>query len=195
GVYEFHRLDINVESPFDSSPATLAHTPPVFEAVGDKVVGGNCRYCLVPVPHLDCIKVYGNHISVCIELGHFHPISHAYHVIRRDLDTRHKTDNSVLEDQHNDSGHRPEGAEEVNRRFAEKQGKNQYPGRDINEDPDQLKVTCYWLRCQYRRARHREFNNPRQGNHDAHADENQIDIGKTNYPREESVEILEQNRR
>ena len=70
---------------------------------------------LVPILHLDGVKLHIDHIAIRAELRHLYPVADAHHVLRGELHARDQRQDRVLEDEEQDGGHRTEPAQQQQR--------------------------------------------------------------------------------
>ena len=110
--------NVDVHLSFQPPPPCITHASPVLEGIGDKHVSRNTAYRIVEIANL-----YGNqgniqNGTIGIVFRHRDPVAYMQHFIVRKLHSRHKTQQGVLEDQHQHSAHCTEACKEGERRLA-----------------------------------------------------------------------------
>ncbi len=97
---QLDRLHIDVNRSFDPTATRLGHAAPVLEGIRDQRIGRNRGDRLVPVLDLDGGQCNVDDITVRPVAGHFNPVPFGEHLVGGELDSRHKTQDGILENQH-----------------------------------------------------------------------------------------------
>ena len=97
---EFYAEDIQIDSFVNAASVAFHHPPPVCEGRGDQSVWWNRADRVVPVAYLDGVQGDFHDCSVGASVRHLDPVSDADHIVLRELYPGHKSENTVLEHQH-----------------------------------------------------------------------------------------------
>lgn len=92
----------------DSPAAAVLHAAPVLKRCGDEGVGGQSDNRVVEILNFHGRQGHVGHNSVSNCRGDDNPVAHTQHIVLRELQSGHESENTVLEHQHQ---HRGEGAE------------------------------------------------------------------------------------
>ena len=106
---------VDVEAAFDAAAAGGRHAAPVFKRVGDQRPGWNGGDGVVPVAYLDRGEADIDHRAVGAVLRHLQPVAKLEHIVGRELDTGHQTEDRIFKHQHQHRGHRAEPANQDRR--------------------------------------------------------------------------------
>src|SRR5690606_23470298 len=131
---------VNEDRSLNPPSSALAHTAPVLEAVGNKIIGRDGRDRLIPVSHFYRVQVDCNHVTIGVELRHLNPVAYPHHVVGRDLNACYDTENGILEDQKDNGGHCTKRAKQDHRRFIQKQRDDSNTRRDVQENAGKLEI-------------------------------------------------------
>ena len=96
-------VGVDVDRQLQSASARLAHAAPVLKRVAHEQIRRYGGDGLVEVLHLDSGERHFPYISVGAILVHGYPVARTQHVVGRKLHAGHKTEDGILENQHDDS--------------------------------------------------------------------------------------------
>ena len=108
GRTEFHRTQVDGKRAHDASASRLGHAPPVLHLARHQRVGRQGHNRVVEILYLHRVERHIDDDAVHTAARHHNPVAAANHVVLRQLHSRHKTQNTVFEDQHQHRGKGPQ---------------------------------------------------------------------------------------
>ena len=105
-----------------AAAARELHPAPVLERIGGEQVGRQHDDRIVPVADLHGRKRHLLHRAVRPVLRHGDPVADLQHVVGRELDARHESQDAVAEDQHDDGRRSAQPGQQDRRGLADQDG-------------------------------------------------------------------------
>ena len=113
-------VHIQLDGLVHPSTTALLHPPPILEGGVHQCIRRNGGNGIVPILNLGGIEGDFLHDAIGGTIRKLNPVTDAKHIIGRKLDTGHKSQNRILEDEHQDSCRSSQTGKESRRRLVDK---------------------------------------------------------------------------
>ncbi len=97
---EPYRVDIHIKSPAYTPAPRHLHRLIILKRIRNKRIRRNRGDRVIPVAHLNRRQRHIDHLPVGVMLRHHNPVTFTKHIVGRKLHTGDKTEDCVLENQH-----------------------------------------------------------------------------------------------